>query len=170
MTAPPRDLTEPAEARDTPAVIHLPDQRQPTKKVTSGSAKRRRRHLEQFRTDDAEHEALHARLTESGLSLGAYVMELAALDGSGQRPRRRRRSPADVAALTQALVGFSRRDNNLNQLAHAGNRLALVADEHSAARLADEVRDLRRAIDDLRQDFAVPVAALLAVLSDDREG
>jgi hypothetical protein len=81
MTAPLHGITEPAPASEAPEVIHLPDLRQPSKKVTSGSNKRRRQHLERFRTDDAEHAALHEQLRATGLSLGAYVMKLAAIEG-----------------------------------------------------------------------------------------
>ena len=57
------------------------------KKITSGSNKRRRRHLEWFRTDDAEHTALQNRL--NGESLGAFVMRLSGI-GSGAETRARR--------------------------------------------------------------------------------
>src|SRR4051794_10164097 len=105
-----------------PEVIYLPDGRQRHKKVTSGSNKRRRQHLEWFRTDDTEHEALHAKMRASGLSLGAYVMKLAAIDSSKEaRPRRRPIPDIDAAALVRAQVAFSRANNNLNQIAHAAN-------------------------------------------------
>src|SRR4051812_42449173 len=76
-----------------PDVIYLPDQsRRARKKITSGSNKRRRRHLEWFRTDDTEHAALHARL--KGESLGAYVMRLSGIDGDKESRVRRRGQPA----------------------------------------------------------------------------
>ena len=55
MTAAPETDTATARAK-LPAIIYLPDDRQRTKKVTSGSNRRKRQHLEQFRTDDTEHE------------------------------------------------------------------------------------------------------------------
>ena len=160
----------PPEAAAPPPVIHLPDLRQTTKKVTSGSGKRQRQHVERFRTDDAEHEALHERLRETGLSLGAFVMRLAALGGMGRRPRLRRRATVDVKAVTAALVAFNRGNNNLNQIAHGSNRLLLIADERSSQQLAAEAKELGRAVDALRDQFAVPTAAILAALSHVREG
>jgi hypothetical protein len=90
-------------------IIHLPDGRQRTKKVTSGSDRRKRQHTERFRTDDTEHEALHEQLRARGLSLGEYVMQLAKI-GGGQisRPRRGSRVAVDNEALTQAVVAFNR--------------------------------------------------------------
>jgi hypothetical protein len=160
----------PPQAGPTPPVIHLPDLRQASKKVTSGSAKRQRHHVERFRTDDAEHEALHGQLRESGLSLGAYVMQLAALRGMGRRPRLRRRATLDVKAVTAALVAFNRGNNNLNQLAHGANRLLLIAEERGSRDLAAEAKELRRAADALRDQFAPSIAAILAALSHVREG
>jgi hypothetical protein len=131
-----------AAMRDTetqlPEVIYLPDQSRPSrmrKKITSGSNKRRRRHLEWFRTDDAEHAALRSRL--NGESLGAYVMRLTGI-GSGEdtRARRRGRPSVDAVALTRAMVEFSREHNNYNQAVRALNTLALVADERSDRHIA----------------------------------
>lgn len=171
MTAPPRDFTEPAPASEAPGVIHLPDRRQLTKKVTSGSNKRQRQHLERFRTDDAEHAALHEQLRATGLSLGAYVMRLAAIEGGTvSRARRRGRAAVDVMALTQALVAFNRAGNNQNQTTHALNELVLIAREQGCDRLASQVRELAAALRGLPDLFAAPVAAIMAALNRDREG
>ncbi len=158
-------------ARGAADVIYLPDERQRRKKATSGSDRRKRHHVERFRTNDAEHEALHERLRASGLGLGAYVMLLADIGGSkAARPRRRSRAAVDDVALTQAVVAFNRAGNNQNQVARALNELLLVAREQGNARLAGEVEGLAAAIRGLPLMFAEPVAAILAALSHDREG
>jgi hypothetical protein len=147
-------------------IIHLPDGRQRTKKVTSGSDRRKRQHTERFRTDDAEHEALHEQLRVRGLSLGEYVMQLAKI-GSGKiaRPRRGNRAAVDNEALTQAVVAFNRAGNNQNQIARALNELLLVAHEQSSARLASEIEARLAAIDELTAMFAEPVAAITAAMN-----
>lgn len=154
-------------------MIHLPDQRQHgRKKVTSGSQKRRRRHLERFATDDAEHAALQEMLRASGKSLGAFVMEVAGIAaGKEARPRMyRRHVRADVSAFLQGVVEFRRSNGLLNQQPRAANTLTLFAEEHGAARLAEEVRAWRRSIDLLREQNAATHAAIIAALDDEREG
>jgi hypothetical protein len=155
-----------------PDVICLPDQSRPLrtrKKITSGSNKRRRRHLEWFRTDDAEHAALQSRL--AGESLGAFVMRLSGI-GSGEetRARRRGRPSVDAVALTRAMVEFSREHNNYNQAVRALNTLALVADERSDGQIAAEIRRLLDMIEVLQTQFAAPLAAIQAALGHVREG
>jgi hypothetical protein len=146
-----------------PAIIYLPDQSRPAaKKKRSGSANRQRQHLERFRTDDAEHAALHEQARASGKSLGGYLMEAAAIAaGIEARARRRSREPGDDQALLQALADFNRFGSNLNQIAHAANRLALIAEEHGGARLAAaEVRELRRAAELMGGKLEAPLAAI----------
>jgi hypothetical protein len=48
--------------------------------------------------------------------------------------------------------------------------LALLTEQHGGDRLLDEVRELRRAVDLLRDEFAAPLAAILEAVHDDREG
>jgi hypothetical protein len=169
MTDAPNAALEETRAR-APDVIYLPDQSsRGRKKITSGSNKRRRRHLEWFRTDDAEHAALHAQL--NGESLGAYVMRLSGI-GSGEesRVRRRGRPSIDAVALTRAMVEFSREHNNFNQAVRALNTLALVADDRSDRQLADEIRRLLDVTEALQTQFAAPLAAIQAALGYVREG
>jgi hypothetical protein len=173
MKSTARATAEPAPASEAPEVIHLPDRRQHgRKKITSGSNNRKRRHLEQFRTDDAEHEALHTLLRESGQSLGAFVMRLAGIEGGKTSRARltRRRVAADEAAILRALVDFSRFNNNANQLAYTGNLMMLFAEEHGAARVAETGRDLVRAVEAQRADLAPVLAAFHAALAHEREG
>ena len=139
------------------------------KKSRSGSARRRRQHLEQFRTDDAEHEALHAKVRASGCkSLGEFVMQLAAIVSAPEtRARRRARVSFDSAALMRGLVAFNREHNNFNQAVRALNTLVLVADERSNSQLASEIRRLQHEIALLQQQFSAPVAAILGAMQRD---
>jgi hypothetical protein len=169
-----RQETEPAEPETragAPNIIYLPDDRQRTKKVTSGSNRRKRHHLERFRTDDTEHEALHEQLRERGLSLGAYVMLLAQIAGGKvSRPRRRGRAAVDDVALTQATVALNRVGNNQNQEVRALNELVLIAREQSNARLETMVLERIEGLRRMPDLFAGPVAAIQAALNDDSEG
>ena len=146
-----------------------PEQPPGAKKSRSGSAKRRRHHLEQFRTDDAEHAALHAKVRASGCkSLGEFVMRLAAIASAPEaRPRRRAHAIVDSTALMHALVAFNREHNNFNQAVRALNTLVLVADERSNGQLAHEIRRLQDQITLLQQQFAAPLAAILGAMQRD---
>lgn len=139
----------------------------PVKKVRSGSATRQRRHLEQFRTDDKEHAALHEKARACGLSFGAYI-RTATLGEAG--PRARRRAPVDVSALMEGVVALNRVGNNQNQIARALNELLLIAREQNSRSLEHLVLDLAASIRELPQQFAGPVAAILAAVRHDREG
>jgi hypothetical protein len=172
-------LAEPAaeeletRAGEPPAVIRLPDERQQgRKKVTSGSDNRKRRHVERFRTDDTEHSALHERLQASGKSLAAYVMQLTGIEGGkDSRPRLHRRGMrADMPAFLQGMVEIRRVNSLLNQQTRAINTAMLFIDEHGAARLEAEVRAWRRELEQLREQFAAPIAAIHAALDHEREG
>jgi hypothetical protein len=161
----------PAAARETPAVIHLPDLRQRTKKVTSGSENRRRTTAVRVRLHPADAERLKTEAAAAGMSVAGYLASGRLGEEAAPRPRiHRRRVTADVAALLQALVDFNRADTLLNQAVRALNTLALFAEDHGSARVLTEVRELRRTVDELRDKFDVPVAAIQAALADDREG
>ena len=58
----------------------------------------------------------------------------------------------------------------LNQTAHAANSMALMGGTQDPGRLADELRELRREIEHIKDSFAAPIAAILAALSHDSEG
>ena len=171
MPAPASGPEAERRAGALPGVIHLPDERPPKKKAISGSETRKRRHLERFRTDDAEHEALHAKLRASGKSLGAYVMELAAIEATATARARQRSAPAvDAPALMQAVAAFNRQHSNYNQAVRALNTLALVAEERSNHELVDLVRALHDEIVTLQGHFAAPLAAILGAARGDRQG
>jgi hypothetical protein len=107
--------------------------------------------LRQTRYDDAELAEFERRARAKHLSAGAYT-RLATIGDSGLR-HQRGPGPVHVAALIDAVIAFNRAHNNLNQTARAANTLLLVARERAADRLADEVRELQRAVDLLREQF-----------------
>jgi hypothetical protein len=149
----------------------LPDQRQPTKKVTSGSENRQRTQAIRVRVHPADGERLKIEADAMGMSVAGYLASGRLGDEAAPRPRiRRRRTSVEVAALTQALVAFNRGTSLLNQTAHAANSMALIGGAWGPDRLADELRELRREIEEIKDSFAAPIAAILAALSDDSEG
>jgi len=163
------DHPEPPPARDAPAVIHLPPPPSVPERRQSGSNKRQRRHVEQFRTDDAEHAELQRRAWADGrLSVSAYCRKRT-LGDPGPR-HARGPAPPDVRLLARHLSEFNRTGNNLNQTARALNELRLIAREMEADRLARIVADAmernRTALDEL----SAAIAAHIGARSDDREG
>jgi hypothetical protein len=128
---------------------------------------RRRRHVERFRTDDAEHAELERRARDAGLTVHAYC-RMRTLGDPG--PRARRRAPVDATALAQGLVAFNRQHNNYNQAVKALNRLALIAEDKSAGDVLRELHELHAVIEQLQEQFAAPVAAILDAMRHDREG
>jgi hypothetical protein len=111
----------PRGAADVPEVIYLPDGRQQRKQVVSGSEKRQRQHVVQFRTDDAELAELRRRAWDSGrLSVGAFCRKRA-LGDPGVR-HARGPAPPDVRLLALNNAELNRVGNNLNQIAKALNQ------------------------------------------------
>ena len=170
MTGEPEQGREETRAGAAPAVIHLRDQRQPTKKVTSGSENRQRTQAIRVRVHPADGERLKIEAAAAGTSVAGYLASGRLGDEAAPRPRIRRRAPVDVAALTQALVAFNRGTSLLNQTAHAANSIALMGGTLDPGRVADELRELRRGIEHIKDSFAAPIAAILAALSHDSEG
>ena len=148
----------------------MPDLRQPTKKVTSGSENRQRTQAIRVRVHPADGERLKVEAAAAGTSVAGYLASGRLGDEAAPRPRIRRRAPVDVTALTQALVAFNRGTSLLNQTAHAANSMALMGGALGPGRLADELRELRREIEQIKESFAAPIAAILAALSHDSEG
>lgn len=165
----PTDLTpDLPSSHDAPAVIHLPDEQQQAKQVTSGSETRQRRHVVQFRADDAELAELRRRAWDSGrLSVGAFCRKRA-LGDPGVR-HARGPAPPDVQLLAQQVTALNRVGNNLNQTTRALNELRLMADGIGADRLAQRVEDAiersAAAIDEVRE----AVNAVFRALGHDRE-
>jgi hypothetical protein len=174
--APQSATTEPdAEEAETrgavQAVIHLPDERQRTKKITSGSENRQRTQAIRVRLHPADADRLKTEAAAAGMSVAGYLASGRLDTETAFRPRlRRRRASVDVAAFMQGMVSFNRVANLLNQQTRALNTLAVFAEEHGEARLAVEVRELRRELERQRDQFAGPVAAIHAALRDEREG
>ena len=152
-------------------MIYLPDQRQRTKKVTSGSENRQRSTAIRVRVTPADAERLKTEAAAAGTSVAGYLVSGRLTIEAATRPRMNRRpASADTAALTQALVELNRVGNNLNQIARALNELALVAHEQGSRRLEIRIEALDAAIRDAPDVLAVPLAAIQAALSRDREG
>jgi hypothetical protein len=175
--APNRDLQFMTEVRKReageirlPDVICLPDEGgQPAKKRRSGSAKRQRQAAVLVRMLPAQLERIHADATAAKMTVPEYLLTGRLTDDEGVPRRHRRiRAPVDEAALMRALVAFNRANNNLNQLAHAGNRLALLSERHGGSR--EDVSALSCAVERLREEFSAPVAAILEALGRVREG
>lgn len=172
MSKPQRIDKEPAPASEAPEVIHLPDRRQHgRKKVTSGSNKRQRTTAVRVRLHPADLERLKLEAAEAGMSVAGYLASGRLGTEAAARPRMtRRRVRADVSAFLQGVVEIKRGNSLLNQQTHATNLMMLFAEEHSAARLGDEVRAWRLALNRLWEQNAVTHAAILAALDSEREG
>jgi hypothetical protein len=155
----------------TPEIIYLPDQRQRTKKVTSGSENRQRSTAIRVRVTPADAERLKEEAAAAGMSVAGYLVSGRLTVEAATRPRRSRRPVSvDTAALTHALVELNRVGNNLNQIARALNELALVAHEQSSRRLEFQIEALDAAIRCAPDALAVSLTAIQAALSRDREG
>ena len=171
MTETPGSASSEETRGGAPSVIYLPDQRQRTKKVTSGSENRQRSTAIRVRVTPADAERLKAEAAAAGTSVAGYLVSGRLTVEAATRPRMNRRpASADTAALTQALVELNRVGNNLNQIARALNELALVAREQGSRRLELRIEALDAAIRDAPDVLAVPLAAIQAALSRDREG
>jgi hypothetical protein len=154
-----------------PDVIHLPDARQPLKKVTSGSENRQRTKAIRVRLHPADAERLKEEAAAVGMSAAGYLASGRLDAETAVRPRlRRRNASVDVAAFMQGMVRFNRALSLLNQQTRALNTLALLAEEHGAGRLAVEVREMRRELETMRQQFDAPIAAIHAALGNEHEG
>ena len=154
-----------------PAVIHLSDERQARKKVTSGSEKRQRSVSVLVRLHPADAERLRTDAAAAGMSPAGYLASGRLSEESSPRPRTRRRHvAADTAALLKAMVDFSRATSLLNQQTRAQNTLALFAEERSATRVLEELQEFGRVNGELRQLFDMALAAIHAALGDVHEG
>jgi hypothetical protein len=105
-------------------------------------ARRKRSHVDHFRTDDEEHAELAVRAREAGMSVDAYC-RWKTLDDPG--PRSRRAAPSEESRLTaQHHIAVNRLGANINQGIRALNEIALKAPEaQSRDQLADEILGLR---------------------------
>ena len=154
-----------------PAVIHLVDERQLSKKVTSGSENRQRTKAVRVRLHPADAERLRIEAANAGMSVAGYLATGRLSTEASTRPRmQRRRVQVDVAALNQGLVEFSRAGSLLNQLTRAGNVIAQSIGGEGDEQILEKLSELVDEIAGLRALFAVPVAQIQAALGDDREG
>lgn len=142
MTASP----EPAPAAQAPTVIHLP-YAPPPGPAKKEPPRRKRSHVDHFRTDDDEHAELAARARDAGMSVDAYC-RWKTLDDPG--PRSKRATLTEQGHLTVANhIAVNRVGANVNQGIKALHEIARNAPEaRSRDRLADELmttRELLRA-------------------------
>ena len=164
MTGAPEPVAATRAGR-APAVIHLPDLSRPAPKKPN----RQRRHIEHFRTDDAEHIELASRAQAAGLSVNAYS-RMQTLGAPG--PRARRSPPSERSRLNaQHMAALNRVGNNVNQGVRALNQIALTASEGvSRDRLADEIAQTRGLLETALAALLETLAANRAALGYDREG
>jgi len=162
MTGAPEQFEE-ARAGAVPLVIHLPDQSQP---VPPKKPKRKRVHVDHFRTDDDEHAELAARARDAGLSVDAFC-RMKTLGDHG--PRSRRSQPTKDSQLrAQEITAINRVGNLFNQGIRALHDIRQAAPEVTGRdRLADEM-EAARAL--LQAAMPMLAEALAAVIGDDREG
>ena len=154
-----------------PAVIYLPDQRQRTKKVTSGSENRQRSKAVRVRVTPDDAERLKQEAAAAGMSVAGYLAAGRLSVEAAPRPRMNRRPVSvDTPALTQALVELNRVGNNLNQIAHALNELLLIVQDGGDRRIELRIEQLDAAIRAAPDALTVTLAAIQAALSRDREG
>lgn len=165
-------MPEPPSAREAPAIIHLGPPPAVPPKSRHGSENRQRSAGILVKLTPADHQRVKTEAAAAGMSAAAYLATGRLNNETARRPRvnRRRHVAVNEAALLRALVAFNRASNNLNQVAYTGNRLMIVAEEHGAAELQEEAREIRRAVEALRNDMAAPLAAILAALTGVREG
>ena len=135
MTDAPEPVAHETRAGPEPAVIHLPDL---TARAVPKKPKRKRGHVDHFRTDDEEHAELAARAGAAGLSVDAYC-RMKTLGDPG--PRSRRSPPTEDSRLkAQHIIAINRAGNLANQGIRALNEIALTAPAATSRdRLADEV-------------------------------
>ena len=157
------------DVTELPAVIYLPGPTEPEPakpRVRPGSNNRRRRHVEQFRTDDAEHAALDAYARDRGLSIGAYV-RTCVLGDAGPRSQRRARLPAiELQAIVRNNAELNRIGSNLNQAVRALNEIALSEGRGGLAAVAHLTEPIGRVLDQL----LLTLADNRRALGHDREG
>jgi hypothetical protein len=128
--------------------------------------RRKRSHVDHFRTDDDEHAELAARARDAGLSVDAYC-RMKTLGDPG--PRSRRSPPTeDSRSRAQEITAINRAGNLVNQGIHGINEIALSAPAAvERDRLAYELEAVRKLL-----QSAVPalIEALNAAAGDVRQG
>ena len=130
MPGEPGEGTGETRAGLVSAIIHLPDlSPRPT---ATKKPKRRRAHMERFRTNDEEHAELDRRARDAGLSINAYS-RLRTLGDPG--PRARRRAPVDATALARRLVAFNRQHSNIDNQAPAAAGIRWPCSRRCAVRM-----------------------------------
>jgi len=128
--------------------------------------KRKRRHVDHFRTSDEEHAALIELAQGSGLSVDAFC-RLKILGEPGARSKRAAPTPASRLRF-EHVTAINRAGNLVNQGIKALHELRQAAPEAAERdRLAYELEQMRKLL-----ETAIPALneALAAVIGDDRKG
>jgi hypothetical protein len=125
--------------------------------------RRKRSHVERFRTDDDEHADIAALVQDSGLSFGA-LMRQSLLGDPG--PRSKRAAPTPESRLTAShVMAVHRVGVNVNQGIAALNKIALSAPTATSRdRLADEVITVREMLRGMQRSLDEALAAGMAAL------
>jgi hypothetical protein len=170
MTAPPRDFAEPAPARDTPAIIHLPYVPPPEaspRKTRRGSEKRQRTAGILVKLTPADHERVKTEAAAAGMSAAGYLASGRLGDEAADRPRmqlRTRLPKLDAELLARNNAELNHIGSNENQRARVLNELRIYAHELGADRLEriiiDEIEQTRAIRDDLSRTLAMNRRAL----------
>ena len=86
MTETPGSASSEETRGGAPEIIYLPDQRQRTKKVTSGSENRQRSTAIRVRVTPADAERLKTEAAAAGTSVAGYLVSGRLTDRSGDAP------------------------------------------------------------------------------------
>jgi hypothetical protein len=143
MTAPPRDLTEPAPAREAPAVIELPAPRPRRKGGVRRKAVNPRTATIRLRATPAQKASIRADAKAAGMTLTRYVFSH--LPGSAEPPGIAP-APADPAILVRILAELGKFGSNHNQLARRFNTTGEEPDGDEWRRVATALWDMRDAV------------------------
>ena len=111
--------------------------------MSSGSENRQRKRLVALRLTQEEHDALHKRCDEYGLTIGEMVRVQCL---NQHMPKRRSRQPSvDVVAVARLMGELGKIGSNVNQIARHMNAGDAV-EQDELRRALDALADMRGAI------------------------
>ena len=143
MSAPPRDLTEPAPAAAAPDVIHLP----PPKPRRRGGIRRPATDPAtewiELRVTPAVKALIRAEADKAGLTVTAYLLR--PVPGT-PTPRKKRSAIADRDVLVRLLGQIGKLGGNHMQLTHAFNATGETPGRAAWERQERDIQEMRRAV------------------------
>jgi hypothetical protein len=142
MKAAARGITEPAPAREAPAVIELPAPRPRRRGGVRRKALNPRIARIELRTTPARKASIEADAKQAGQTVTAYL--LSNLPGSTEPPPLV--AVADPAILTRILAELGKWGSNWNQLSHDKNRTGQEPELEELRRIGEAIFDMRRAV------------------------